>query len=103
MNLLRIKDLDILKNRIVIKEVLEILAAAIIIAYFVIRSVVRNFREHFVINSKISIRSLKFLIKVFIKVERLTSISEYRSSYINVKNIIIFASIRIKKYYNSRY
>ena len=32
-----------------------------------------------------------------------TIINEYKSLYINVKNIIIFVSLKIKKYYNVKH
>ena len=58
----------------------------IIVAYLVTRNTARR---DYTINT--------------IDLERSTYINKYRPAYINVKDIIAFALLKIKKIYNSRY
>ena len=39
----------------------------------------------------------------FIEISRIAIMNEYRSSHINIKNVIAFASLKMKKVYNARY
>ena len=85
-----------------------------IIVFLVIRSVRRTI-EVDIKNTRRAIKALLSTIEASILEEStiIASIeessttlairNEYRSSYINTKNIIVFASLRIKEYYDTRY
>ena len=52
----------------------------------------------------IFVRSSAFVRETsFIETSRIVIMDEYRPSHIDVKNVIVFAFLKIKKVYNARY
>ena len=116
-DLLRIKDFDL-----IISEITSKARTVTIIAYFVIiksaivgngpsisRSKMSSLRIVIFVKSSIAIFYIKgsifitFIETSFTATSHIVIINEYRLSHIDVKNAITFASLKIKKIYNTRH
>lgn len=100
LDLFRIEDLDDAEHL----KTNSISVDTIVTIYPIIRNVIRQ--KVLIVNQEIPGIIPEVLVAVsknFVKTARLVFMTEYKPSHIDVKDVIAFASLRMKEYYDARY